>query len=946
MPPVHRCLGMLAMPSKLSTDFAVAFQQLTGLAPFPWQEDLYRRFISDDTSGRIPSVCRIPTGLGKTSLIAVWWIARQHGASLPRRLVYVVNRRTVVDQTTSEVERIWQKMHALDGGEHFAISTLRGQYADNRQWLANPSRPAVICGTVDMIGSRLLFSGYRIGFKSRPLHAGFLGQDALIVHDEAHLEPAFQKLLETIQDEQQKERERNGDLPWPGMHVMALSATARSNAKNVNSEGHQPFELTRKENSPPNVIPEPPTEPIHHVWRRLKAKKTLRLHACDDEKKKLAVDVVERALQYKDSGKAILVFLRTVEDAMSTIGSLESEFPGQVAPLTGTMRGYERDRLVQGNPVFARFMPESDRPKNITLAKGTVYLVCTSAGEVGVNLSADHMVCDLTTFDSMTQRLGRVNRFGDHNDAGVDVVHPNPDSFDEKHPLALARKATLALLKHLHGDASPKALGELPADSCIAAFSPEPSILPATDILFDAWALTTILDKLPGRPPVAPYLHGVAEWEPKRTNVAWRDEVELITDELIEREGGNFPRELLADYPLKPHELLSDRSDRVYGALQTLIAEPSKSLKGEKHQAALDRAQKNTQTHVWLIDESGSVMVTTLGKLLDDDKKRVIAWLEDSTVLLAPSVGGLSEGMLDPMSSDADDVADHWLDENNQPRRQRVWDDAPPPTYEDNGSTKLMALIRTIDLNPLSDEIAEPNQEGELEREVASELESNQISNSRQGRFWHWFARPRDTEDATRASSRPITWDHHTHDVVTRTTEIVQELDLSEDLEQAIILAAELHDLGKQRIIWQRSIGNPNPSDWHAKPGKPTHGARWRPRHLSNYRHEFGSLLDVEEEHAAKLAALSDEMRDVVLHLIASHHGYARPHFPPEAYDHERYDTQQNQHAAHDAMRRYARLQRRYGRWGLAYLESLLRAADWAASAEPSPVPTTHEVKA
>ena len=29
-------------------------------------------------------------------------------------------------------------------------------------------------------------------------------------------------------------------------------------------------------------------------------------------------------------------------------------------------------------------------------------------------------------------------------------------------------------------------------------------------------------------------------------------------------------------------------------------------------------------------------------------------------------------------------------------------------------------------------------------------------------------------------------------------------------------------------------------------------------------------------------------------------------------------------------------LQRKYGRWGLAYLESLLRAADWAASAEPS----------
>jgi CRISPR-associated endonuclease/helicase Cas3 len=29
-------------------------------------------------------------------------------------------------------------------------------------------------------------------------------------------------------------------------------------------------------------------------------------------------------------------------------------------------------------------------------------------------------------------------------------------------------------------------------------------------------------------------------------------------------------------------------------------------------------------------------------------------------------------------------------------------------------------------------------------------------------------------------------------------------------------------------------------------------------------------------------------------------------------------------------------LQQKYGRWGLAYLESLLRAADWSASANPS----------
>ena len=36
----------------------------------------------------------------------------------------------------------------------------------------------------------------------------------------------------------------------------------------------------------------------------------------------------------------------------------------------------------------------------------THYLVATSAGEVGVDLDADHLVCDLSTLDSMIQRLG------------------------------------------------------------------------------------------------------------------------------------------------------------------------------------------------------------------------------------------------------------------------------------------------------------------------------------------------------------------------------------------------------------------------------------------------------------------------------------------------------------------------------------------------------------
>ena len=162
----------------LLEEFRGMFRLLTGYAPFPWQEKLYVEFLKNE----IPSSCNLPTGLGKTSVVAIWLIALANGAKVPRRLAYVVNRRTVVDQTTAEVERVRSKIieeagiaDALrracsleDNVPPLVISTLRGQLADNREWSADPSRPAVICGTVDMIGSRLLFSGYGIGFKSRP----------------------------------------------------------------------------------------------------------------------------------------------------------------------------------------------------------------------------------------------------------------------------------------------------------------------------------------------------------------------------------------------------------------------------------------------------------------------------------------------------------------------------------------------------------------------------------------------------------------------------------------------------------------------------------------------------------------------------------------------------------------------------------------------------------
>jgi CRISPR-associated helicase Cas3 len=97
-------------------------------------------------AGNLPDALDIPTGLGKTAVIPIWLlaIATQSPLTLPRRLIYVVNRRTVVDQATDVAQRIRAKLSAVhqvhqalatlsaDAANPLAISTLRGEYQDTQ----------------------------------------------------------------------------------------------------------------------------------------------------------------------------------------------------------------------------------------------------------------------------------------------------------------------------------------------------------------------------------------------------------------------------------------------------------------------------------------------------------------------------------------------------------------------------------------------------------------------------------------------------------------------------------------------------------------------------------------------------------------------------------------------------------------------------------------------
>lgn len=886
----------------MGSGFEKDFLSLTGFLPMRWQRRLFDRFVSND----LPDTCDIPTGLGKTSVIVVWLLAlaeqtRAGQVYLPRRLAYVVNRRTVVDQATSIVEGVrrrlleptapeWQqheavlnaiatslrKLCALDGNP-LAVSTLRGELADNEEWKTDPSRAAIVVGTIDMIGSKLLFSGYGDGAYNRTHHAGLIGQDTLLIHDEAHLTPAFGGLLRALAADQ------HGSDPRP-IQVIELSATSRKSGEHV-------------------FVLNPDDEQDKIVRERLTAVKALRVHRVSDDS--VAQEIVEISKTHEKYGCRVLIYLRTPdrarEVASALVKSLGKSAANRIGILTGTIRGHERDQLVKKNQVYRAFLDAAP-------VSETVYLVSTSAGEVGIDLDADHLICDLTTLDSMIQRLGRVNRRGgEGRSAKVDIVGgplPNakPGNLNRaiNRTLALARLARRRARRDDAIDVSPGNLRILlkfaKPEWVEDAFSPKSKTPSLTDILLDSWSLTSI-DTLPGRPEVEPFLHGLTA-DPPETFVAWRREISLLHSSEVDEPS---LREWFRACRIEAGERVRDRTDHVRETLADLLKRHRKKDNG-------------ADFPVVVLDERGRAGWYRLSETIAKEFK-----LAFRTVVLPVEASGLSShGTLDATIIDPPEGLTIDVAEAEEGSRRERWLHRQSPEHEQYERLLIGEISDHIPAHLREKEQLVLLQPGETEEQTTL-LELLLLVAPAESSI----------ENPESASGEQRLTDH-IGSVVAKVRVIADCVNLPEPKEgirSALIAAAQWHDRGKNRAVWQRYARNKDLFQPLAKSKSYLH-----PRALGGYRHEFGSLLDASADE--KLHQCPE--RDLVLHLIAAHHGWARPHFEPRAFDNT-HVANENTRSAYEVMRRFEQLQQRFGRWGLAWLESLLRSADIMASREALP---------
>jgi CRISPR-associated endonuclease/helicase Cas3 len=496
-----------------------------------------------------------------------------------------------------------------------------------------------------------------------------------------------------------------------------------------------------------------------------------------------------------------------------------------------------------------------------------------------------------------------VNRRGFGNETEVIVLDP-PSG--EKSPLAVAERldAVRALLARLPchrdrpeaRDASPGSLLTLYhaarkdpelAHTIERASTPDPLYPPLDRPTLEAWSMTSLPDD-PGRPAVAPWLRGWVEDRPQ-TSITWRKYLPL-TD-------GSRPRDSIAKRffqaaPAHLSEVLETESTRV----ADWLGKRANKLRALDRKTAKDAVGLGDEDHVLVVHRRNDEAFDwfTLRRLDSLSRRELDRKLTAAEVFVDARFGGLStSGMLDASC------------------------DGSPPTADDGAWDAAGFRVREVE------------DESPIEDPVWRERERFPRDKDDEGEVRRWLVvEKRLIETATeedRSAGRPQPLSNHQQCAKKHADRIVEGLGLCPSMRRLLPIAARLHDEGKRAKRWQAAFRAPKDGRPFAKTLGPVN-----PHLLDGYRHEFGSLPYAERD--PEVAALPSEDRDLVLHLIACHHGYARPVIstggcddaPPSAL----------RERARDVALRFAWLQARWGPWGLAYWEALLRASDQGASRE------------
>lgn len=943
-------------------NFPAFFQAVHKVSPLPWQSTLAERLVQ---GGGWPDLIDLPTASGKTACIDIalfhlaWSAAQGEPWRAARRIVFVVDRRIIVDAAYQRAEKLLKALleENLDeamapvskallqlGGESPLIcQKLRGGMPREHGFALDPAQPMIITSTVDQIGSRLLFRGYGLSRYSQPIHAGLLSHDTLLLLDEAHLGRPFVETVKSIRREQA--RAESPPAPAQLLKIVPLSATAQTNGER--------FQLTAADLKNPLIK------------QRRSAPKITRLIATSAKPPERLNRLVEWTLELRKSvdapTPAIAVIVNRVKTARDLFEALKSKLDDgtELSLMIGRSRALDRDdlskellqRVAAGRDAIA-----SDKP---------VIVVATQTIEVGADLDFHALVTECASLDALRQRFGRLDRLGTFRRAQAVILGGGDSNDDPVYGEALnntwdwltktGSRAGHETTIDFSIESMEITLNGVNLSDLIGRDPEQLSLTPNHVQLLCQTDPRPLYD-----PDVSALLHGL-NTSPADLQIVWRDHIppKMIGDYLsIDPRAGSLVNDLLRLMPPSSLEALSlpIHSVKAWLSESGRPLDVSDLVATHAEEEESRPAKRAVPREVWR-RVSGTWQVATQADLRPGD-----------TIVVPSSFGGCDKYGFAPHSMAA------VIDLNQRAReklaREQVivltkeqlqsqfdpavagavtaaWDDVQK-IYKDEDCTaeeirqylKNALTERSLDLPIPADYQVEGlvYPAGQLYALIcrSGKLGADDISD----------------EDLSSSLTVPVSLNEHNRNVGQRARDLAASIGLDKALQSTLGCAGDVHDLGKAEPRFQRLLRG---GDEITSAGELLAKGLRRRRHIR---------VDPCERHEAYTVALLKAYPDLLQpasdpelaeYLSGSHHGRGRALMPFTPDDGARLEValENGKRLEFDGAPAlgslgsgwadlFWKLNKRYGPWGLAYLESILRLADHIQSRKEAERKRTH----
>ena len=389
-------------------DFESFFKQATGgNEPFPFQKEFA-------TSKELYNVLKVDTGMGKTATVILGWLWRriyntETKEGTPRRLVYCLPMRVLVEQTHNEVLKWLKNLNLVkeEGILSYKYNTnsvnvtllMGGADSYSHLWDLYPEENSIIIGTQDMLISRALNRGYAMSRYRWPIDFGLLNNDSLWVYDETQLMGSgFYTGIQL-----HKFREFYGT--FGSVNSIWMSATLEREWINTvdfdQTSDLKILELSKSDYKMEKI------EKIKNSKKKLVNKKV------SDES-----EIAKHVIEDHEKDTISIVILNKVESAKRVYEIIEknNKSPTKVVLLHSHFRPIERRKKVE-----EILLPENH----------DIIIVSTQVIEAGMDISSKRLYTEICPVSSLIQRAGRCNRRGEYeNDAELTIFRFEKEKVD------------------------------------------------------------------------------------------------------------------------------------------------------------------------------------------------------------------------------------------------------------------------------------------------------------------------------------------------------------------------------------------------------------------------------------------------------------------------------------------------------------------------------------